>query len=67
METGAANLKKLDKDELDEDFVVSRIMVGNCPNCGSSNTRDCDQFQLGKIYIDSARACIYVGRNRAPE
>lgn len=31
-----------DSAELERDFFISQLMVGNCPNCGSNNTHDCE-------------------------
>jgi len=31
-----------ERKPLKRDYFISRMMVGNCPNCGSDNTHDCE-------------------------
>ncbi len=50
-----------------EDF-VNRIMVGDCPRCGSSNTGDCDKdpdiadIGVGRCYECGQMWCLDCGR-----
>lgn len=43
-----------DRDSmLEKDFFISRIMVGDCPRCGSINTHDCGASDFDPLTIDS--------------
>lgn len=45
------------QDNDDQDEFVRLAMVGNCPICGSSNTRDCDETPFGDITVAICLDC----------
>ena len=46
-------MKELKQGDIERDYFISRMTVGDCPNCGSNNTHDCEapHFESGKMIV----------------
>ncbi|MBS3758768.1 MAG: hypothetical protein KGY61_08890 [Desulfobacterales bacterium] len=49
---------KRNQDEMD---TTDQVMVGPCPNCGSTNTRDCGHTSIGDPTVGFCMDCGCIG------